>query len=245
VKVEIRLFYGRDGGRTDPATQAGARALEEDMRESFRTADVIIFNGHSGPFYGFSLANWRVVSDGTGDISYREIETLEMPADRYQIAVADGCDTYQIGEAFARNPNKPGGRNVDVITTTNYGTADFPYSTMNLVLHLIESGPDGYHRPPTIRSLLRDLRLGHYDNPLFGLHFVDDNPKRHPYADMEWVGYECSQHDQCGAPGNRCASAGRVCAAACTSDAGCGAGYRCIPIAAGNAIYDRGCLPAD
>lgn len=42
---------------TDPDTDAGGKVLEDLARASLKTRDVVIYSGHSGPFYGFALAN--------------------------------------------------------------------------------------------------------------------------------------------------------------------------------------------
>ena len=63
----MRIYYGRTGTDTDPDTAAGGIVLEKDMRESLNTRDVIIYSGHSGPFYGFALANWKKTDEGDLD----------------------------------------------------------------------------------------------------------------------------------------------------------------------------------
>jgi len=246
VEIAIRIFYGKDGADTDPNTDAGGRQLEADMRESFRTADIVNFVGHSGPFYGFSLANWKRTSEG--DVSYRELEGLELSG-RYQVIYAEGCDTYQMSSAFARNEDSHAGASIDLITTTAYSDADYPYSVMNFVNHVIEVDSDNHHRPRTLRTLLIDLTEANVQNPLYGIHFVDDNPTLHPYADLEWSCEPCDYHYQCGVPGNRCVMLPDAdygsCASACTADDECPRGYRCEQVAASNAIYDHACVPRD
>ena len=64
VEVRVSLFWGQPGTETDPDTDAGGRALEADMRASLAARDVIVFSGHSGPFYGFALANWKKTEEG-------------------------------------------------------------------------------------------------------------------------------------------------------------------------------------
>src|SRR5690606_12428465 len=152
IAVEIRLFFPHEerGSRNHPGTDAGGRQLEADLRASLSNAHMVMFTGHSGPFYGFPMSDWKRTSEG--DLSYAELAEVEMPTDRYQIVVADGCDTYQIDQTFRRNPHKPGARNLDVITTTSYGDTTLPYSIMNLILHLVASDPSGRHRPRTIQS---------------------------------------------------------------------------------------------
>jgi len=246
IGVELQLFYGKDGSSNDPSTDEGGRVMDEDFRRSMATADVILFSGHSGPFYGFALANWKRTSEG--DISYREIESIEMPADRYQVVMADGCDTYQTAQAFERNPNKLGGRNINVVTTTSWGDAETPDTVKSMITHLVGTDPQtDVHRPRTLRSLLTQLENAGDAAPLYGIHFIGDNPRLHPYADTSYLCEPCSYHRQCGAAGNRCANLGDepgVCVAACTASEVCPAGYTCERIArpSAHAIYDYGCI---
>ena len=232
---------------TDPDTNKGADRLESDFRESMRSADVIHFSGHAGPFFGFSLANWKKTAHG--DVSYKEIESLELPDDRYQLFIADGCDTYQTAQAFARNPAKPDGSMIDVVTTTSFGDAELPFSVMNAILHLTAVDPEGQHRPRTVKSLMADLEAAMTGAPMFGVHFVADNPHLHPYADPSWTCEPCGTHSDCGAGGNRCVGAPeadeKACASACTSDDQCPDGTTCERIAAttAHAIYDHACVP--
>ncbi|MCA9608887.1 MAG: hypothetical protein KC619_24955, partial [Myxococcales bacterium] len=69
VTIEVRIFYGHEDGTTDPDTDAGGRILEDDMRASLMSRDVIMYSGHSGPFYGFALGNWRMTDEGDFDDS--------------------------------------------------------------------------------------------------------------------------------------------------------------------------------
>ena len=173
IQIAIRIFYGKDDSATDPDTAAGGRQLEDDMRASLRTRDVIAYSGHSGPFYGFALANWRTTEEG--DLDDSELESVEMPSDRYQIVLAEGCDTYQIGAAFARNPNKPELRNLDVITTTSFSNASTPATVQDFLSRLIERDSRGRHRPRTVRSLLQDLDSNGYGfHTMYGIHGIDD-----------------------------------------------------------------------
>lgn len=246
VRVAIRLFYPKTGTANDPSTDAGGRQLERDFRASLAASDMIVFNGHAGPFYGFPLANWRTTDEG--EIDYGELETVEMPADRYQVVMVDGCDTYQVAAGLARNPAKPDGDNLDVITTTTFADGELPYSTMNFLSHVLETDPDGRHRPRTLHSLLRDLRAATWNDALYGIHFVADNPRTHPYADPGSICAPCRTHADCGSTGNVCAKIGesRHCAPACTDPDACGRGATCAVIASASAqpIYDRACVPA-
>lgn len=248
VRVEVRIFYGRTGTETDPDTDAGGRQLEDDVRASLRTRDVIVYSGHSGPFYGFALANWRETSEG--DLDDSEMESVEMDADRYQIVLAEGCDTYQVGAAFAQNPAHPDLRGLDVITTTSFSNASTPAAVQDFIARLIERDTRGRHRPRTVSSLLADLddNGGWGFHTMYGIHGVDDNPRLHPYADREMFGEACSANADCGELGNLCVrmlDGARACTAACTDDSGCPDGSTCRQIASASsrAIYGRACVP--
>lgn len=246
IRVEVRLFYGKPGSEADPDTDAGGRVLEDDVRASLRTRDVIVYSGHSGPFYGFAMANWKKTDEGDFDDS--EMLTAEMPADRYQIVVAEGCDTYMIGEAFKQNVYKQG-RNVDVITTTSFSNAASPATVEDFLARLVEVDSSGRHRPRTLSALLTDLDSNSYwFHTMYGVHGVDDNPKLHPYAVVENLCEPCARNADCGGPGNACVrvgQSGKVCAAACTDDAGCPSGYACKKIASAGSstIYASMCVP--
>ena len=244
VRVEVSIFYGADDTDTDPDTAAGGVNLENDMRASLATRDVIMYSGHSGPFYGFALANWRMTDEG--DLDDSEMRTVEMP-ERYQLVVAEGCDTYQIGEAFRNNPAKPGGRNIDTITTTAPSNASTSAAVQDVIAHLIRTNADGDHDPKPIRALLRDLDSNtSWFHTMYGVHGIDDNPQLHPWAyDVSCV--ECQLDSDCGGPGNRCVGVegGSVCMPACTTDAACGEGA-CRPLADSSSreIYDAVCVPS-
>lgn len=242
--IEIRIFYPKDGPATDPDTDNGGRQLEADMRDSLAHSDVVVFEGHSGPFYGFALANWKRTSEG--DISYEELSTLRM-RDEYQVIFADGCDTYHMSEALRQNPAKPDGTLVDVITSTTFVDGDYPYTAMNFISHMVERDSRGNHRPRTLTRLLGDLRMAVYSDAMYGIHGVDDNTHLHPYADIERMCESCTSTTQCG-DGSVCANigrSGRHCVPACTADDACPSDSACRPIASSSsrAIYANACVP--
>ncbi len=249
IRVEVRIFYGRSGSDTDPDTDAGGRQLEADARYSLAHRDVIDYSGHSGPFYGFALANWRRTEEG--DLDDSEMASVEMPADRYQIVVAEGCDTYQIGAAFRSNPAHPDLRGLDVITTTSFSNAATPATVEDFITRLIERDSRGHHRPRTVSTLLHDLdgNSSYGFHSMYGIHGVDDDPKLHPYADAEMFGEACGRNSDCGELGNLCVrmlDGDRACTAACTDDSGCPSGWTCRQVASSRsrAIYGNACVPA-
>jgi hypothetical protein len=247
VEVQVRIFYGKTGAVTDPDTDDGGRALEDDVRASLARRDVIVYSGHSGPFYGFALANWKKTSEG--DLDDSEMRSVEMPAERYQIVVAEGCDTYQIGEAFRANPAKPDGRYIDIITTTSFSNASSPATVQDFLGALIERDSRGRLRPRTLKSLLTDLDSnGGGFHTMYGIHGIDDDPALHPFGIEENLCTECEVNADCGGVGNLCVTIGddgRRCAAACTDDRGCPDGYACRAIASQSTstIYGNACVP--
>jgi len=243
VRAEISLYWGKPGTDTDPDTSAGGIVLEQDMRESLRTKEVIIYSGHSGYLYGFALANWRRTDEG--DLDDSEVPGLDMPPGVYQLVVAEGCDTYAMGEAFFHNPNKADHHNLDIITTTSFSNASTPEVVEDVIRALIPRY--GAQKPVTYGELLRDLDTNSYwFNTMYGVHGIDDNPALHPYADLTTLCQPCSRDSQCGGLGNQCSRISdqeKVCTAFCTDDRGCPDGYACLASASGYTIRSRQCVP--
>ena len=245
VKVEVRMFFGKPGTATDPDTDAGGVLLENLALDSLATKDVVAYSGHSGPFYGFALANWKKTSEG--DLDDDDIRVAQMPRDRYQVVLAEGCDTYQMGAAFKENPNKQG-KNVDVITTTSFSNASSPAAVQDFLSALLARDSSNRLRPQPVSGLLTNLDSGSWGfTTMYGMHGIDDNPKVVPFAKVSNFGKACTANADCGGPGNLCVSAGagrgRTCTAACTADAGCGTGYACKAVASqsSSTIYGRAC----
>ncbi|NOZ01711.1 MAG: lamin tail domain-containing protein, partial [Deltaproteobacteria bacterium] len=240
VRVEISLFWGKPGTDTDPDTAAGGIQLENDMKESFATKEVIVFSGHSGPFYGFALANWRKTDEG--DLDDSEVAGLTMPADTYQLVMAEGCDTYALGEAFRENPAKSGMRNIDVLTTTSFSNAATASSVKDFLSAVFDS-------TETFGDLLDDLEDNSYwFNTMYGVHGIDDNPHAHPWAEREKLCEPCGSNSDCGVKGNRCTRLGdgeKFCTFLCTADDGCPEGYQCMPVAQGSWIRSHQCVPVN
>jgi hypothetical protein len=245
VKVSISMYWGKAGTDTDPDTDAGGQQLEDDMIAAFATHDVIMFSGHSGPFYGFALANWRKTSKG--DIDDSEIAALEMPAGRYQVVLAEGCDTYALGQSFWENPVKADRLNLDIVTTTNFSNASTAGVVRNFITSLIDTNYSDEHEPWKYSDLLKRLDGNStWFHSMYGVHGIDDNPRLHPYANVAGFCGECSADSDCGAPGNKCTRLNddeRICTAECLSTDACPTGYECMDVASGSWIESRQCVP--
>ena len=241
--VEVRIYFGKPGTSTDPDTDAGGRTLENLALGSLANRDVIIYSGHSGPFYGFALANWKKTDEG--DLDDADIRVAPMPRDRYQVVLAEGCDTYQIGTAFKENPNKQG-RNIDVITTTSFSDASTPAPVEDFISTLLARDSQQRLRPQPVSTLLTKLDNQSYGfTSMYGIHGIDDNPTVVPWAQVAKFGTTCRANADCGGPGNLCVSTtgGKKCTAACVADAGCGTGYVCKNVASSSSttIYGKAC----
>jgi hypothetical protein len=243
IALEISLFWGRKGDATDPDTAAGGRQLEADMLDSLASRELVIFNGHSGPFYGFALANWRMTSEG--DLDDSELAEVPLNEGNYQLIVAEGCDTYALGQAFYDNPSKPGLQDLDVITTTSFSNASSAATITDLLTRLI--GAKGAEvQPALFGELLRDLDGNStWFSTMYGVHGIDDNPTVHPWADLGQACAVCKSNASCGA-GMRCvtmADGKKGCAAQCTASLGCGAGYECRNVQVSGYLSNKVCAP--
>jgi len=246
VRVEVRLFYGKTGTDTDPQTDAGGRQLEADMRASLASQDVVVYAGHSGPLYGFALADWDKTAEG--DLDDVELATTPMAEGKYQIVFAEACNTYMLGHTLKTNPSKDG-QDIDVITSTNPSVSYAPVE--DFLGRLLELDSRGRLRPRTVSATIADLDLytyGEVQPTMYGIHGIADNPTLHPFANPENLCAPCDSNAACGGVGNACVSIGdegRRCVAACTSDAGCGEGYQCKAVASASTstVYGSYCVP--
>jgi hypothetical protein len=244
IDVEVRIFFGKVGAENDTETDAGGKVLEADIRSSMKLRDVVVFDGHAGPFYGFSMADWNKTNEGDFDDS--EMRTADI-ADKYQIVLAEGCETYQIGEALRENPHK-NGMNVDVITSMSFSNAATAIVTEDFLSHLLEHDSSDRMRPRNVLALLTKLDSAASDadfHTMYGIHGIDEDPHLHPFANTSKLGDKCTVNSDCGAPGNLCIKMGTTkrCTAACAGDGGCPDTYTCKAVASSSTatIFGRAC----
>lgn len=243
VEYRITLWWGEPGTDTDPDTDAGGILLENEMRAALMRDEVIGFSGHSGSFYGFALANWRQTAEG--DLDDSELRTIDMPADKYQIVLAEGCDTYALGEAFWANPNKSAETSLDIVTTTSFSDAGTSRTVTDFLDALSGTDDDNNLEPKTYSQLLDNLDDNSYwFHTMYGVHGIDDNPKADPLADRGQLCGGCASNADCGAGGSCVGLAdGGVCTFRCTADAGCGAGFVCQASEVDGWLTDNFCVP--
>lgn len=192
VRVEVRIFHS-EMFRTDRAGQR-ALALSELVNR-----DVFFYNGHAGPWYGFYL-------DAAGEAEVRETEFASIDfSDRQQLFIANGCQTYsQYADMMYAHPLKDES-NLDVITTVNYSVGQ---GSDMLVLTLTQTDFEGRHVAWSYDDLIRAFNENQVNadrNVFYGVSGIDQNPKLHPYANLERVGAPCATTSDCGDPnGNVC-----------------------------------------
>ena len=171
-----------------------------------------------------------------------------MPRDRYQVVLAEGCDTYQIGAAFKENPNKQG-KNVDVITTTSFSNASSPAAVQDFIAALLARDSASRLRPQPVSRLLDQPRLDVVRASRRCTACTASTTTRScvPFAKTANFGKACARERRLRRPRQpvrrRRAAAGKTCTAACTDDRGCGTGYTCKAVASASTstIYGRAC----
>lgn len=246
VLVKLWLYHPGDASQNvpgpDPDTDEGGKVLEDDVRDSLAHREVIIWEGHSGPLYGFALANWKKTEEGDFDDS--DIPAAEMPSS-YQIVMANGCNTYDLGQAFWKNPAKANHQNINVITTTSFSNASTDASAQRLITALTNqtNGRVAASRVSQLASALDGDQGWGFDS-MFGVHGIDANPKSNPLSDATKLCAACASDADCGADGNHCtllSSTERVCTTGCVDDSGCAAGYACKAV---RSATEKQCVPA-
>ncbi len=250
--IEVKLWIYHPGEEAkgvpgpDPDTNVGGVQLESDMRASFRDKEVVIFSGHSGPTYGFALANWKKTEEG--DLDDSKIPGLTMPSS-YQIVMADGCDTYGLGAAFWKVPSKANQKNLNVITTTSFSNAGTLASTLRMI-DAVTNQTAGRVTAQTMSQLTRgfDRDQGSDFYTMYGVHGLDNNPKYDPLARRSSLCSTCRTNADCGGDGNRCtriSSSVTACTYGCSADEGCPSGYQCKAVgsATSQTVKSRQCVP--
>lgn len=242
VQVEVKLVHP---GQGDPASPAFAGQMKEAMIKAFGQRQIIIYEGHAGPLYGFALANWRQTEAGELDDS--ELPGMDVPQGFYQVVLASGCDTYMVADSLYQLPEKQGRVDLDVITTSSFSNAAGRGRSAKALMRAVVNQEDGGSlRPQTYGALLRELNYELFMTPIYGVHGIDDNPRANPFADASVLCQPCTAQEQCGGQGNACLQVEpgvSVCGVSCKTDEDCPQDFGCFQIAQGDTIYDAQCAP--
>ncbi len=227
VRVEVRIFHSD--------MFEGRRQEQHDLALSeIVSRDVFFYNGHAGPYFGFYLDEAYEAT-----VNYWEFAEAPFDADRQQLFVAQGCQTYsQYADMLYANPAK-NESNLDAITTVNYSYGQGTLRLLDSLLWL--------ERPSDFYAIIRTLNgdfTNDYHDVFYGVMGIDDNPSLHPLADLDTVGSACTADADCGDPlGNACVATTtgeHQCAVRTVADV-CPEGTHAGQIAEGDTIQGRVC----
>jgi hypothetical protein len=218
--------------------------LRTRMEESLREYDVVIYSGHAGPGAGFILdysPRYEIRASDFGE--------LEM-ADKYQIFLLDGCETYRsYVDDLMKNPNKTFD-NVDIITTVNTTPFSAGYQTLHeMITWLTLTDGEGNHHPMSWGQILRGINTDEFRGVYYGVHGVDQDPQINPNGHEGVACTSCVTDDDCPGGGNYCLNIDDVgrCGVACTTDEACGLGFGCATVFEHEDDWYRAaqCIPND
>ena len=238
LEVRVRIVY------PEIVPCGEERKLVDAMKESLKTADVVVYAGHAGPGAGFILDY-----QPRTELDDRDWTSLEMP-DKYQMIFMYGCETYSTyADAMYANPSKHDG-NLDVVTTANTMWTNMGLPGVTTVIDglLLRDPSTKRHIPVSWTKLLMWLNVqeenGHTH---YGVHGVDASPKLSPWSDRSSLCKPCKSDVDCPGGGNFCITYGdgtMGCGMACTTDEACGTGYQCYQIPGEeDTLYPKLCVP--
>jgi hypothetical protein len=237
--VEARVYVYH----SDMVDAANEARLADAMKLSLAERDVVVYSGHAGPGAGFVLDY-----QPRFEMPARDFATLPL-AEKYQIYVFDGCQTYRTYvDDLMKNPAKTFD-NVDIVTTVNTTPFSVGYLTLHQILYWLTLTDDaGRHFPISWNDFLRGLNTEDFRSVHYGVHGIDANPQLNPHR-SDVLCQPCTTDADCGAGGNFCLGygGGAACGVACTTDTACGAGFRCGRITDDPDLFylPKQCIPRD
>jgi len=218
VEVQVYIYH------SDMVTSDEEYLLSDAMKTSLAERDVVIYSGHAGSNAGFILDY-----QPRHEIDNDEFAGLEL-AEKYQIYVFDGCQTYRTYvDDLMENPKKTFD-NVDIVTTVNTTPFGAGYQVLfEFVYWFTLTDREGTHFPMSWMTILRAINTEDFRSVHYGVHGVDNDPQLNPHASEGIACQPCETDADCGAGGNFCLgySGGAACGVACTTDTACPDGYRC------------------
>ncbi|OJY21066.1 MAG: hypothetical protein BGO98_13910 [Myxococcales bacterium 68-20] len=225
VDVRVRLFH------VDMTTSEMRQPLIDAYKESMKSADVVIYDGHAGRSLDYSgvVFAYKPARVAIPAGKFKDIESNG----KQQVYLFNGCETYtgyadKLYENPARNP-----ANTDIITTGNYSAIQRKANQVISFIHSFIDQRSGTWVPRSWDSVLSRMNAVGERSwvHVYGVHGIDDNPKVSPLADVSKVGVACRSNADCGSADSRCiavSSNRRVCGVACADSAGCPSGTRCM-----------------
>jgi hypothetical protein len=221
IEAQVYVYHSDlDGG-------AEQVVLTDAVKRSFAERDVVIYSGHAGEGAGLILDYHPRYQ-----IAASEFATIQM-AEKYQIFVFDGCQTYRsYVDDILKNPAKSFD-NLDAVTTVNTTPFGAGYQVIHEFIYwLTLTSGDGDHFPLTWKQILRGINTRNFKSVHYGVHGIDNDPVLNPHASEDITCRPCENDNECGAGGNFCLgySGGSACGVACAHDSACGEGFRCARI---------------
>jgi hypothetical protein len=201
--------------------------LTDKLKESFAKRDVVLYNGHAGPGAGFILDYHP-----RHEVKPSQFKDLPM-ADKYQIFVINGCETYRSYVPDLMANERKTFDNVDIVTTVNKTPiASFSRVTYQFLRWLTYTDKYDRHTPMTWNTILQGVNKGNRADARYGVHGIDQDPEINPYGNVASSCQPCQSHSQCGAGGNYCLRMknGPACGTACATSEACGEGFKCAPV---------------
>ena len=240
IDLEVTLIYPEM--HDEPGV--GYDGLLELYRESASEKDIVIYDGHAG--YTSSYSGVVVHYDPRHAIAADDFDELELP-DKHQLFVFNGCKTYtSYADAMYDHPAKDAA-NLDIMTTVNFSwLSEMTRVTTDLLDNFLDQKA-GTHAPRSYDHILAEMNKGRSWDVIYGVHGLDDNPHRSPYAQTDSLCRSCGDSTDCPGVDNVCLnlSGGQACTVACTADSGCPDGYACESVArqGSDLISAKQCVP--
>lgn len=225
VPVRVRIVH------VDMSTPETRQLLVAAYKESAKSADVVIYDGHAGRSLDYSgvVVAYKPARVAIPASTFKDIEST----DKQQVYLFNGCETYTgYADELYKNP-KRNPENTDVITTGNYSAIQPKANQVIAFIHSFIDGRGGAWLPRSWDSVLSRMNAVGERSwvHVYGVHGIDENPKLSPLADASKVGARCTQDADCGAADSRClqvSSSRKVCGAACADTKGCPSGTKCL-----------------
>lgn len=197
--------------------------LRDQVEDSLKNRDVVIYSGHAGANAGMILdyhPRYEFDDDEFKDVAMRE---------DYQIYVFDGCNSYRTYvDKLMLNPARTFA-NTDAVTTVNTTPFSAGYEIINRFVHWFTfTDNEGNHFPISWNTMLQGVN-SEFPDVHYGVHGVDQGPKLNPHSGAASQCLPCTSNSDCGGGGNYCLnySFGSACGVGCTTTEACGEGFEC------------------